>query len=114
MITHVYEMGLNTDLYVYDFRLFSFSMYSVLAQMRQWFTSGCGRVWPGVAGGGRVLFTILMSPIEASSYFCTEAVIDHVMITCMLAHRMKSRYNQSAILLPAFGRSIRVLHNVDS
>ena len=32
----------------------------------------------------------------------------------MLAHWMKPRYNQSAILLPAFGRSIRVLHNAYS
>ena len=31
----------------------------------------------------------------------------------MLAHWIKPRNNQSAIFLPAFGRSIRVLHNAD-
>ena len=46
--------------------------------------------------------------------FCTEAVIARVMITCMLAHWMKPRHNQSAILLPAFGRTIQVLHNAYS
>ena len=62
---------------------------------------------------------ILITKYASSSYpqppnFCMEAVIDRVMITCKLAHWMKQPYNQSAILLPAFGRSIRVLHNAYS
>ena len=32
----------------------------------------------------------------------------------VLAHWMKPRYKQSAILLPAFGRSIQVLYNANS
>ena len=45
---------------------------------------------------------------------CEEAVIDRAMRTWILAHWIKPRNNQSAIFLPAFGRSIRVLHNADS
>ena len=47
------------------------------------------------------LYTQYWIHVYPSSYpqppnLCTEAVIDRVMITCMLAHWMKPRYNQSA------------------
>ena len=54
------------------------------------------------------------SGIEASSYpqapnKYTEAVIDHVMRTCRLAHWIEPRNNQSAIFFPVFGRSVRTI-----
>ena len=52
-------------------------------------------------------FCTVSSSYPQPPNLCTEAVIDHA----MLAHWMKPRYNQSAILLPAFGRSIRGLRN---
>ena len=73
-----------------------------------------GRDWRSLYNADIHSMTMLGIVIPTAPNLCTEAVIDRVMITRMLAHWMKPRYNKSAILLPAFGRSIRVIHNAYS